>query len=154
MAPIGEMAPGCAKKYKKKKYSGVFENPFAPGAISRMITVVACTVGGILENSTPPGPIIKGRLLHSSTARRDTVNQCRKGWHWSCPKKCRLMLAPSSLRSNRVYCCGQRVYVVSCITYGKTVTAAGKSLQKRTIPTWYVLSGEPECATCMKHGKG
>ena len=41
MAPIGEMAPGCAKKYKNaKKYKkGLFKNPFAPGAISRMITV-------------------------------------------------------------------------------------------------------------------
>ena len=38
MAPIGEMAPGCAKKYKKK----IFKNPFAPGAISRMITVIPC----------------------------------------------------------------------------------------------------------------
>ena len=36
MAPIGEMAPGCAKKYKKE----IFKHPFAPGAISRMITVV------------------------------------------------------------------------------------------------------------------
>ena len=36
MAPIGEMAPGCAKKYKKE----ILKNPFAPGAISRMITVV------------------------------------------------------------------------------------------------------------------
>ena len=35
MAPIGEMAPGCAKKYKKE----IFKTPFAPGAISRMITV-------------------------------------------------------------------------------------------------------------------
>ena len=34
MAPIGEMAPGCAKKYNKE----ILKNPFAPGAISRMIT--------------------------------------------------------------------------------------------------------------------
>ena len=34
MAPIGEMAPGGAKKYN----NGIFKNPFAPGAISRMIT--------------------------------------------------------------------------------------------------------------------
>ena len=34
MAPIAEMAPGCAKKYKKE----ILKNPFAPGAISRMIT--------------------------------------------------------------------------------------------------------------------
>jgi len=39
MAPIGEMAPGCAKRCKKE----VFKNPFAPGAISRMITVLCCT---------------------------------------------------------------------------------------------------------------
>lgn len=32
MAPIGEMAPGCANKYKKD----IFINPIAPGAISRM----------------------------------------------------------------------------------------------------------------------
>ena len=35
MAPIGEMAPGCAKKQEIN-----IKNPFAPGAISRMITVV------------------------------------------------------------------------------------------------------------------
>ena len=34
MAPIGEMAPGCAKKYNK-----YFFKTFAPGAISRIITV-------------------------------------------------------------------------------------------------------------------
>ena len=37
MAPVGEMAPGCAKKYKKE----ILKNPFAPGAISRMITVLS-----------------------------------------------------------------------------------------------------------------
>ena len=36
MAPIDEMAPGCAKKSKKYK-----KKTFAPGAISRMITVTA-----------------------------------------------------------------------------------------------------------------
>ena len=36
MAPIGEMVPGCVKKYKKE----ILKNPFAPGAISRMITVL------------------------------------------------------------------------------------------------------------------
>ena len=47
MAPIGEMAPGCAKKYKKE----ILKNPFAPGAISRMITVVrvAFAITGLLK---------------------------------------------------------------------------------------------------------
>ena len=38
MIPIGETAPGCAEKYKKEIL--VLKNPFAPGAISRMITVL------------------------------------------------------------------------------------------------------------------
>ena len=35
MAPIGEMAPGCAKQYEKE----ILKTPFAPGFVSRMITV-------------------------------------------------------------------------------------------------------------------
>ena len=53
MAPIGEMAPGCAKKIKKE----VFKKTFAPGAISRMIAVYVETVddvGSISPVSLPP----------------------------------------------------------------------------------------------------
>ena len=39
MAPIGEMAPGCTKKYNKE----ILKSPFAPGAISRMITVTCAS---------------------------------------------------------------------------------------------------------------
>ena len=54
MAPIGEMTPGCAKKKGERN----IKNPFAPGAISRMITVLAWNTGfqsnhGAQSTNTP-----------------------------------------------------------------------------------------------------
>ena len=62
MAPIGEMAPGCAKKYKKE----IFKTPFAPGAISRMITVCLTSdslTGIALLYTYVPGAALAGNII-------------------------------------------------------------------------------------------
>ena len=91
MAPIGEIAPGCAKKYNK----AIFQNRVAPCAISRMITVPQTKIQRWDQLTYVSKYILRVYTYHmlnesqqKPKPRRQHSTQNKKtGWNKRCPNR-------------------------------------------------------------------